>query len=1260
MIKKKITSMIMCLVFLTMTVMTSYNSINASAYTMKVGNTSIPTVYFVQKPLAEYIAGSNVNFKVASKTTVATTKVEYSIKLFNLDTNKKEMDVSNYGKATLGSSNETYSFTIKNSGSYRLAVYVRNFGTNGTISNYYDNYITNDFKVIKLDKVTKTLSSVDPINITAYLKTAYTLPTTVAGKMSDGTTKLYGVTWDKKASTTTLGTYTFKGTLKDLSTLTVIKNMTVKLTLTVSQLPVFDPITATADAYSDYKLPTSVDSKAVKGVSTNYAVTWDKPASTTAAGIFVYNGTVKDKTTAVVVKGASVKLTLKVNALPTFDSIVVTVDQRSNYVLPDKVNGKMSDGSVKQFMVTWDKQAGTTTPGAFTFTGAITDPTTSLVVKNAKVILTLNVKEVPVFEDMVYNVKEGEQFTLPTTAKSKMADGTLKTYNVVWDKAVDTTKVGTYNFVGSLKDINTAVIIPNLSVKLTLNVNPLQLQVVTAATNSSRSFKITFNKTVDYSKCNITAAMNGIQIPMAAAWESDGKSVLVQSQDDLAIGTYIIKISGIGLLTDAYTVEVKPLTLTSVAIPTVYLTPNNSAAKVLVNGQDQYNNSIGLSTSDFDWTVVDDTAKLVLQVTAVASNYLTIQTNLPGVKTGDKIIVDGRLKTDTSIRVSASLEINSKPIDKLTLNQPIISSTDKKLSVKSTDVYYEIPYNAVQNYIVNGVTSQSSAVLDDKTEASLDNAVTINNFIFVTDRSDVLTNIKVENGKLYVKVGANKSGTVKLTATSTTQQDNIYALTINIAGPSIPNSFILGSTSAVLTAGGSVVKVPITVYDQYGEAMAPEAFAKTNFTDFTIIIPTATASVATAVFGNDGKTLDVTPGSVGTSNLTIVNKNSGKTVVYTANVNAAAVVKGFTSSVDYTCLLKGAAAVLKLDTLDQYGNKIYAAPNTFKYAITANNGATNVKVSLNNVAVSNVITSAITLTGMTSGKTEAITVTLYNDTNNNNIVEASELIKAYAFNMNVLADNEQLIYAVNPIATAYAAVAQDKNNSGLNGDAYGAIPNQNNKNIKYAQKVTLNATRVDGTPVALASNPITGISATVNPALIDFAGKIGNDFYVIGRQWSGNEFTKDANLSISYTDSTGMNKSLNAKVTVSKESLRATTVKSMSNVGKDSDTSNDTDLQGAVVTLSYDDFNTLNGKKLIENQTLTGIPCYFEVDDQYGVSSINPVSYTVVSKQSILGAFTIDSNGVITTSGMLPNDSVTISAMDTEGHSQVITLKVLH
>ncbi|MBU3101784.1 MULTISPECIES: DUF5050 domain-containing protein [Clostridium] len=81
-----------------------------------------------------------------------------------------------------------------------------------------------------------TVSLVSAINATETLGDTYTLPTTVTVILSDVTTKDLAVTWNKVASTTVAGTYTFTGVLTMVAGVVNTDNLTVLATLTVNAL----------------------------------------------------------------------------------------------------------------------------------------------------------------------------------------------------------------------------------------------------------------------------------------------------------------------------------------------------------------------------------------------------------------------------------------------------------------------------------------------------------------------------------------------------------------------------------------------------------------------------------------------------------------------------------------------------------------------------------------------------------------------------------------------------------------------------------------------------------------------------------------------------------------------------------------------------------------------------------------------------------------------------------------------------------------
>ncbi|MCB2340910.1 leucine-rich repeat domain-containing protein [Clostridium estertheticum] len=102
------------------------------------------------------------------------------------------------------------------------------------------------------------VQSVSAINATKNLNDAYTLPTTVVATLSDKTTRNLAVTWDKVASTTVAGTYTFTGKLTMVDGLVNTNNITASATLTVTDSTVISDNTDITSKFTDENFKTEV------------------------------------------------------------------------------------------------------------------------------------------------------------------------------------------------------------------------------------------------------------------------------------------------------------------------------------------------------------------------------------------------------------------------------------------------------------------------------------------------------------------------------------------------------------------------------------------------------------------------------------------------------------------------------------------------------------------------------------------------------------------------------------------------------------------------------------------------------------------------------------------------------------------------------------------------------------------------------------------------------------------------------------------
>ncbi|MBU3101782.1 MULTISPECIES: Ig-like domain-containing protein [Clostridium] len=176
-----------------------------------------------------------------------------------------------------------------------------------------------------------TVSSVNAINDTAMVGDTYTLSTTVAATLSDGTTKDLAVTWDKVASTTVAGTYTFIGTLVTVEGVVNTNNVTVSATLTVAA-PVVIPTVATVSAINGSITVVFNNALTVAPVVADFAVTQTSGTEVIVPTKVIMDSTMKIATLTVpivavteaeqsIVYGVSYKSAAIVNAAP----FIVTV-----------------------------------------------------------------------------------------------------------------------------------------------------------------------------------------------------------------------------------------------------------------------------------------------------------------------------------------------------------------------------------------------------------------------------------------------------------------------------------------------------------------------------------------------------------------------------------------------------------------------------------------------------------------------------------------------------------------------------------------------------------------------------------------------------------------------------------------------------------------------------------------------------------------------------------------------------------------------
>lgn len=121
-------------------------------------------------------------------------------------------------------------------------------------------------------------------------------------------------------------------------------------------------------------------------------------------------------------------------------------------------------------------------------------PKTNLVVK----ALPITIKTIA---DITETANQNDKYTLPSTVKAIMSDGSSKSVAITWDKKVDTSKAGTFTYTGTVSGYAN-------NVKLTLVVKSVVPTLSNVTVTSEAG--ITANGIIDTTKKTISFNLNSI------------------------------------------------------------------------------------------------------------------------------------------------------------------------------------------------------------------------------------------------------------------------------------------------------------------------------------------------------------------------------------------------------------------------------------------------------------------------------------------------------------------------------------------------------------------------------------------------------------------------------------------------------------------------------------------------------------------------------------------------------------------------------
>ncbi|MFS0725859.1 S-layer homology domain-containing protein [Paenibacillus sp. 1P07SE] len=782
----------------------------------------------------------------------------------------------------------------------------------------------------------------------------------------------------------------------------------------------------------------------------------------------------------------------------------------------------------------------------------------------------------------------------------------------------------------------TNVTVPYKGVDFVVSVTLTQAQVE-ASVAGAKKFEVKFNRAITET-ATFTVTLGSQNIPVTTTWDDEKKvaTLTTVSNNNLVAGTYTVNVAGISEISQtSFELTVTAETLTSARLANTTVKPNTANAQVRVEGLNQYGEVMStVQGNNFNWTVFNRTLSVNVPAVANAGGF-TVNTNDAGlVRTGDQLVVTGVNTNNASVVVSATLVVSDAAMSELTFGNIVLPANETALNEKTTAVFYELPYT-LKDGAGNTVT------FDNAAEAA-PGAFAVNGVNFTTDKADVITGLKVEDGKLFVKIAANKSGNVKLIATLSAVS-KVIVKDISIAGVSTTDSIVLGAQPQTLTAGASV-DIPVTVYDQYG-AVIPAARFANAIGQFSL--GTSNNSVANASFTADGKSLRVTGITRGTATITITNNNSSKLTTFVANVQDAANPTAFTTTVTANVLVAGQEATLKAKVTDQYGGEIAHNSNRFAnhtFSVASNNAA--VTVSNPTPTPSQLINDGVKLNGVTAGGSATITIELRNNGN---------LIQTRTVNIYVAESTATFNYKFKEDLTVYAAAEESVNDyaTAATAQAFGA----QTPGSSFAKTLEIVATDASGNPVAIPSSYVQSIVATgsnLGNVLID-----GNK--VIGKRWADSAETKEVALQATVQNPNGSFQVVTGTVTVQKATPTAASLKAFKSEGA-AGFDGDRELAAHTVSLTPAELTSLDGANIsvTAERAAANIPVvYFVVNDQYGVKSLIPTAYSISDDQGSLTT-SITNAGVVTITGTPEvGTKVYINAVDSAGHNVQLVITVV-
>ena len=599
----------------------------------------------------------------------------------------------------------------------------------------------------------------NPATATVKQNAPFTLPTTATATMSDSKTKEVAVTWNKAATTSALGTYTYtasytEGSVTATAIFTLVIEKDPEIILQSIALAVK---TGTATAGTTFTLPTTATATFSDSSTQQVVVTWDKAVSTATAGTFTYTASYTYKN---VTKTDVFILTITPNIVVTeftVTPIADTVTKGGSYVLPATGTLKYSDNHTESVAITWDRAASTATAGTFTYTG-----TNAKTTKTVTFTLTVLDNTKPLLELSDVNVDKNGTFDVVVNASFFQTNVSAVEIGLAYDSTM-VEPTGTVEMVGGLAS--------------ELQIVKQSTGVITASVATGKDAGVTLSGQILKFKFRAKTTSGTTNITMSKANIIDlSGAALVQNVQSTDKGVVVINGTDPAgnkiLISDASAIT-------------------NSTADVIVSASEFTETALGVEvTLLYDITCMDLPRDSNNQILASAITPLngSINDTLKVVKevSAGKIVVSLITKSSTPISINGNLfKVSFKT--KSVTGKTTVSLGEVK--VANSESGYITGITTIDTGIVDITGTSSSAALSisdaASTSASGYTTFTISGSNFTETATGIEINLTYDSTYMEIENNAD------------------IVLTGNIA-----------SAQKIVTAGSGKIKVAAVIYNK--------------------------------------------------------------------------------------------------------------------------------------------------------------------------------------------------------------------------------------------------------------------------------------------------------------------------------------------------------------------------------------------------------------------------------------------------------------